>query len=404
MTTGKRRVLFFAEPATLAHVTRSVVLAATLDPNQYHVELATGPDFQRIAADARLVVRELGCIGTKAYLAAVAAGRVVFPYPVLERYVREDLRLIEEFEPDLVVGDFRLSLAVSTRLASVPYVAISNAYWSPFSRGRAEIPVHFSTRLLGPRVANAVFRVISPLVLAHHSLPMHRLRKKYGMPSLGFDLRRVFSEGDLTLFADVPELVPTDDGGSSARYRYIGPVVWSPKTELPAALTQRSDRDSLVYISMGSSGDSRLILEIAEAVRSLGCRPVVITTRELQGASFPEGTITADFLPGGQVAAMSRLVICNGGSPGSHQALQQGTPVLGIPANLDQLLNMQFVVASGAGLSLRGDRASRSNIRSVVNRLLTERSFRTRAERVSEWFRAYDPTVRFPEAVGKALG
>ena len=49
----------------------------------------------------------------------------------LDRYVEEDLRLIDSFRPDVVVGDFRVSLAISARKARIPYVNVTNAYWSP---------------------------------------------------------------------------------------------------------------------------------------------------------------------------------------------------------------------------------------------------------------------------------
>ncbi len=71
------------------------------------------------------------------------------------------------------------------------------------------MPVHAATRILGFRAANFGFNLLRPLIFAQHSLPMHRLRRHHGMPSLGFDLRSVFTEADLTLFADVPEMVPT---------------------------------------------------------------------------------------------------------------------------------------------------------------------------------------------------
>ena len=101
-------------------------------------------------------------------------------------------------------------------------------------------------------------------------------------------------------------------------------------------------------------------------------------------------------LPGNAVATIAQLVICNGGSPGVHQALQQGTPVLGIPANLDQLLNMRFVVRSGAGLALRADRVSTGRVGEMVQRVVLEdRSFRERALAVREWFSAYPAEERF---------
>ena len=91
---AKTRVLFFAEPASLAHVTRPVVLANTLDPIRYEVCIATGPDFRSIVADAGFAVRDLWSIGSHAFLAAVSIGRVVFSYEVLKRYVLEDLHHI----------------------------------------------------------------------------------------------------------------------------------------------------------------------------------------------------------------------------------------------------------------------------------------------------------------------
>ncbi|MDS4060511.1 MAG: glycosyl transferase family 1 [Candidatus Contendobacter sp.] len=399
----RKRILFFAEPATLAHVVRPVLLAAALDQDCYDVIVATGPDFRKFAVEADLKIRDLWAIGTRAYLKAVAAGHPVFPYSVLDRYVREDLRHIENVRPDLVVGDFRLSLAVSARLANVPYVAISNAYWSPFTPVHFEVPVHLTTRLLGPTVANYIFAILRPLIFAQHSLPMHRLRKKYGMPSLGFDLRHIFTEADLTLFADVPELVPTKDGGVADRYVYIGPITWTPVGSLPAALNQPADPHPLVYINLGSSGNPRLLQDIISAVVSFNARVAVATGGSVLRSSFPDGVVMAEFLPGGEVAARAKLVICNGGSPSTHQALQQGTPVLGIPANLDQLLNMQFIVACGAGLSLRGDQVSMERVRHLVQRLLCEPSFGQNAHRIANWFTDYSATERFAAVVRRML-
>ncbi len=397
--TEKKRVLFFAEPATLAHVVRPVVLARSLDPTEHVVSVATGADFRGHVEAAGLEVRDLWCIGTRAYLAAVSAGRPVFPYDVLERYVKDDLRVIGEARPDVIVGDFRLSLAVSARLAGVPYLAISNAYWSPLAEAQFEIPVHPATHLLGVGFCNRVFGLLRPLIFAQHSLPMHRLRRNHGMPSLGFELRRVFTEGDVTLFADVPELVPTRDCGNPGRYRYIGPITWTPKGCVPPSLTDGADRQPLVYVSLGSSGDARLLRELAEGTASAGCRMVIAAVGPICKQDFGPGVVVGEMLPGNELAAISRLVICNGGSPSVHQSLQKGTPVLGLPANLDQLLNMHFVTRSGAGLALRADRIVASRVAEMVRRMLDDASFRERAEQVRGWLGAYRAEDRFREIV-----
>jgi UDP:flavonoid glycosyltransferase YjiC (YdhE family) len=397
--TERRRVLFFAEPATLAHVARPIVLADALARDEFEVCVATGADFRDHVKAAGLNLRDLWCIGTRAYVDAVAAGRPVFPYEVLQHYVEDDLRVIGEFQPDIVVGDFRLSLAVSARLAGKPYLAIANAYWSPFADAPLDVPVHAATRLVGAGVANRVFRLLRPLIFAQHSLPMHRLRLKHGLPSLGFDLRRIFTEGDLTLFADAPELVPTRDCGLDLRYRYIGPVTWSPPAPLPPSLVDASDARPLVYVSMGSSGDASALDVVVAAVVAAGCRAAVAAAGRCWTHRLGDSVVVADMLPGRELAAMASLVICNGGSPGVHQALQQATPVLGIPANLDQLLNMHFVVRSGAGLSLRADRLSAAAMARVLEQVLHDPSFRERAQRVRRWFGNYPAGQRFVQAV-----
>jgi UDP:flavonoid glycosyltransferase YjiC (YdhE family) len=399
--TGKRRVLFFAEPATLAHVARPIVLAGALDGDEFEVCIATGADFRHHVKAAGLNARDLWCIGTRAYVAAVNAGRPVFSYKVLQRYVEDDLRVIAEFQPDIVVGDFRLSLAVSARLARKPYVAISNAYWSPFAEPPFDVPVHAATKLVGAGFANRVFHMLRPFIFAQHSLPMHRLRRQHDMPSLGLDLRRIFTEGDVTLFADVPELVPTLDPGLGRRYQYIGPVTWSPPAPLPAAMVEGSDARPLVYVSMGSSGDSSVLDVIVSAVVASGCRAAVAAPGRLWTHGLGDNVVVADMLPGREVAAMASLAICNGGSPGVHQALQQGTPVLGIPANLDQLLNMHFVVRSGAGLALRADQVSPATVARLLQQILSNSSFRQRAHRVQAWFGNYRAGPRFEETLSR---
>lgn len=396
-----KRVLFFGEPATLAHVARPVVLAAGLDRQAFQVAVATGSDFRWLADQAGLEVLPLASIGTSRYLAAVAAGRVVFPYRVLEDYVQDDLRLIETFRPDVVVGDFRLSLAVSARLARVPFVCVVNAYWSPYAAWRPEIPVHPATRLLGVGFSNAVFRVISPLVMAQHALPMYRLRRAHGMPSLGLRLQQVFSEGDITVFPDVPEMVPTAEGSPPGRYRYIGPVVWSPPGDLPDALASRDQRRPLVFVALGSSGDPGLLRTVLAALGSMDLDAVVATGNHGLGFDPPPNVAVHRFLPGDAVARIADLVVCNGGSPSTHQALCEGTPVIGLPANLDQLLNMQAIIASGAGLSLRADQVTQDRLCSRVRQVLSGTSFQRCGKRLQSGLSAFNATREFRDVLDR---
>ena len=121
---------------------------------------------------------------------------------------------------------------------------------------------------------------------------------------------------------------------------------------------------------MGSSGDPKHLLA---AVRALA-RPEWSLVVATAGARLPElarpGVWTADYLPGDQMAARASLVVCNGGSPTSQQAVAAGVPVLGICGNMDQFLNMRGLCRAGLGVSLRADRLSAGLLTKTANALL----------------------------------
>jgi UDP:flavonoid glycosyltransferase YjiC (YdhE family) len=114
-------------------------------------------------------------------------------------------------------------------------------------------------------------------------------------------------------------------------------------------------------------------------------------------------TYVADFLPGCAAAERSRLVVCNGGSPTTQQALAAGKPVLGLPCNLDQYLNMQAVCDRGAGRQIRSDAADPKRIREAVTLMLEDRSLFAAAEATAAQMANYQAAARFAGIVAEAL-
>ena len=229
---ARKKALFVAEGVTLAHVGRPIRLASILQRDGMVVELACDPRYARFLTGLDFPVRSLRSIPSDTFLDALAWGRPVFSTETLRAYVSEDLSLLEAVRPDVVIGDFRLSLSVSARVAGIPYINVTNAYWSPYARPHFEIPNLALTRLVGLPLAKALFPVARPFAFALHTIPMNRVRRAYRLPPLGWDLRRVYCDGDLTLYADIPELIPIS--GNPPTHKYIGPVLWSPPVEPPA--------------------------------------------------------------------------------------------------------------------------------------------------------------------------
>jgi len=365
----RRRVIFFAEGATLAHVARPYVLAQSLDPSRFEVIFARPrTTFGWLTSNASFYsVIDLDCQDSNVFARRLDRGLPLYDLVTLERYVEADLELIDRYKPDIVIGDFRLSLSVSARRSGVPYVTICDAYWSPECRLKPELPVMAFTPYVPLSFASAIFRAVAPLAFRAHAVPMERLRKRYGLPGFRYDLRYCYTDADLRLFANFPKLFP--EIRRSATADFVGPIAWSPPDRQDLEFPEGDG--PLVYMTMGSSGDPKVLTTLIPVLETMGARTMVATAgKPIPARLLSRRTRVYDFLPGDQMCRLARLVICNGGSPTTNQALRHGVPVLGIARNMDQFLNMRAIERFGAGSALRADRLSASIVFERLRQLL----------------------------------
>lgn len=393
----KTRMLFFAEAVTLAHVARPVALAQALDAQLFDVHLAHHPRYRELLGDLALCEHEIHSISPQQFMRALSAGKPLYDADTLSAYVEEDLGLIAEVRPDVIVGDFRLSLAVSAVIAGVPYIALSNAYWSPYCEQRYIVPDLPLTRLLGAGVAQPVFSLVRRLAFALHCLPMNKVRRRYGLSSLGLDLRGVYTHANYTLYADAPDLYKMRNLPDN--HRFIGPVLWSPEFPRPDWWQSLPSGPPIVYVTLGSSGQAGLLPMLLATLGRLKVTALVSTAGAPLPSSAPENVHLAAYLPGEAAVRMASLVICNGGSPGTHQALAHGVPVIGLASNLDQYLNMAAIEKTGAGHCLRASACNENSLHAAISRLLDDPAAHEAARRLAARFTEYDSAIEFRRTV-----
>jgi UDP:flavonoid glycosyltransferase YjiC (YdhE family) len=280
-------------------------------------------------------------------------------------------------------------------------VALINAYWSPHVVQRYSVPDIPLTRFLPISLATALFRTVRPAAFALHSRPLNGERRKHRMPGLGFDLRKVYTDADYTVYADVAELFPPR--AMPSNHSYLGPVIWSPPIPAPDWWDSLPAAKPIVYVTLGSSGQGKLLPLVLEALSSLPVTVLAATAGNIDLAAIPANAYVANFLPGEAAARRAGLVICNGGSPTSHQALAAGVPLLGIASNLDQFLNMDGVAAAGAGKLLRADRLSVKQVRTATESLLCDPHAAAAARQIAQAFSQYDPVARFNALLQEVL-
>jgi UDP:flavonoid glycosyltransferase YjiC (YdhE family) len=375
---GAMRVLFFCEPCTLSHVLRPLAYARLLPRGEFECHVACAYDPARHCPPGeRWPFHAVGgCVTNHDFTAALARGTLPYDRHVIERYVDEDLRILGEVQPDVVVGDFRLSLGISAPLRRVPYVAIVNAVWSPFAQRAFPVPELPVVRALGLPLASALFPLFRPLVFEGLARPFNRVRRARGLGPFG-SLLEVYSAGDLTVYPDLPQLFPVHRLPST--HRFLGPLKLGPHVPLPDWWDRVPTERPWVYVAMGTSGRAAALSSIIEALAALDVEVLVATSERGAGAPARSNVWVSEWLPLDPVLQRARVAVGNGGTGGMYYALAHGVPALSIPANMDQHMVAEAVVRAGAGLLVRSDRADPARIKDAVARLLEQTTYRDRA-------------------------
>jgi UDP:flavonoid glycosyltransferase YjiC (YdhE family) len=377
------RILFVSETVTLAHASRPVVLASALDPERFDVRLAWHPRYAGLFGDAPFPTETIDVIPSSRFNDALRSGRPFLDIDTLRRYVAEDRRLIRARRPDLIVGDFRLSLTLSAALEGVPLAMIASPYWSPRAEFRPVMPEHLLGRVLPRWFCD---RVLFPLALpwASESIlaPFRRLRRELGLPPFVGGLRDLYTSADAVLWDGHPDLTPLS--GDDPTRRFLGPIFWSPRSAAPSR-DETPRGGPCAYVTLGTSGNGGLLDGVVRALSRQGWSAIVATAGAPLRGPWPTSVRSADYFPGAWACAHADVVVCNGGGT-AVQALGQGTPVVGIPSNLDQVLGMQSVERAGAGVLVRATENA-GVVAATVRAVWADGRFKHRAQALARAFR-----------------
>lgn len=401
---GKPRILFFCESVSLAHLARPLALAAALDPERYDIHIASGDAFRQFFDACPFTRHTLTTISRDEFARRLSLGAPLYDEQTLEREVAEDLALMERVRPDLVIGDFRLSLAVSARVRKVPYALIANAYWSPAARAIYEPPPTLFTRMLPLPIVRFFFNRFRSAIFAQHASAHNAVRARRSLPLLQSDIAHLYTDADTVLYADLPELfsecrfLPTE--------KFLGLVTWSPEASLPSAVAewvQSREPSQLCYVTLGSSGASDLLPLILRTLGTLPLCAVVSSAGTVAKVAVPPNVLLVPFVSGDSMASRADLIISNGGSATTNQALAAGKPIIGIASNMDQMLNMQRIASQGAGILLRADRLTTKRLASAITRVLVSSSFSESASRIGALANQHDFKENFRQFVAQSL-
>jgi UDP:flavonoid glycosyltransferase YjiC (YdhE family) len=298
-------------------------------------------------------------------------------------------RLMEGFEPDLVVSDIlTLAPTLAAEVADVPHATLIPHVYPVQQPG---MPL-YSLGLRPPRTAvgRLGWRATGPLL----GMGLRRGRDELNetRARLGLGPVERFHGGIselLAIVATFPQLEYPREW--PPHVRVSGPLFF----ELPGEEIAIPQGDEpLVVIAPSTAQDPECEL-LRVALDGLADEPVrVLATtnrhRPERPIEVPANAELVDWLLYSQAMPAADLVICHGGHGTVATALAAGKPLLVCPSVGDMGENAARVAWSGTGLSVPRRLLSRPGVRLATRRLLKEERFRVMAKEVADWSTAHD--------------
>jgi len=387
------KVLAISNAHALAHVSRLLEISKVLRQRGHEVLFAGHGKYLQVASWDDFATRELAYISVEQVVKAVRSQKLweLYPEVQLREYIAAELKLYNEFQPDLILLDNRPTARTSADIAGLKSAAVVNVHMSVYKR----FPFFSLANMLGsesfPGVGLADRLGNIGECFFYDRLVMrglNKIRKEKGLKSL---YSYQHEEGDITLFADTPEFNPVRT--LPPHGHYIGPLTWHNSLPAPSCLEQLRDDQPRVYMSLGSEGLEDLIEHLGILARQ-GIQVIVATGAAAidKSVAVPEGVFLEEYINTDKLLPHCDLVCCHGGNGTLYQALSYGIPVVVVATHQEQAYGGKRIQRLGLGRTMMFKTVKKQGfepIRRAIEEVLKKPEYRERTQLFSSHLRGY---------------
>ena len=403
-------VLFYVESISLCHVARMTVIAQFLRDHGMAVKFACGENQRQIVQDKGFDAVTVPVLDSQTVYGRLTHLKPTYQYQELKDYYLADRQAVEQIDPAMIIYDMRLTIPLIGETLSIPTVSVANGIYSQYFRQPLTAPQilvnrsHLPQGLMDGFFGSGIGQWIGDRFERPFSKPIDQLYEEYGGTPLG-KFANYLSGGDISLVADIPEIVQLDN--PPTHVTQIGPAPWDPPASLcgdGGRIVLVKDRP-IVYLSLGSSVfPEQLVVPSVESLLKAGYRVLLqLGHTVIEGLPTHEALHVHKFVANGWVLPQVDVLVSHGGVTTSYEAIMAGVPVIGIPSFTDQQWNMDRFVAAGVGRVLNPKTMTADTLRETIGELVGNSQIKDRTKELGTRVREYPIHEKLQAALSPVL-
>lgn len=315
----------------------------------------------------------------------------LFSKQQLRETVENEIAYLLRVGARVVVSGFTLSASISARAVGIPLVVTHLGAWIPpvLERGQFGVSEFFDSTfplsILPEKTQARIMACVFPRLQQHTRVFREVAHDLNTEPVRGlFDLML----GDLVFVTDVPEILGIPESDLEAwrprsncyrpdlRFSYVGAIYARIGRGVPGELRCFLESPKpTVYVAMASTR-REFLQSVLDTIGSMDVRAVVVTTVHRKSLEPKGDVLLYDFLPSHEVMPLCDAAIIHGGQGTVQTAIGSGTPFVGIPLQPEQNVNLKIVERRGGSLTLSLKAIREGKLRSRLEEVLGDVSFR----------------------------
>jgi len=399
----KKRILFMAASCGEAHLYNCMQLGNALNTEGHTTAFIIGSTQRQIAKD--LGINEIYEVLDICYLAESEWGlfETITERDYIERCLSDEKEVIEEFRPDLIISDFRLTTGISAYIHNIPWVSMLAQLW--YLPGyRFLLQDVFERSGLDTISAESI-----DLRFQQLAKKLNWLIEKIKMTEIT-DLMQLHISPFCTLLRTIPVFV----GGCllPENFRIVGPffpreIEKQPTNEVGIQLRRHNmniepHRKTIILRLSGliidKSGAEKWVKKVKQLFTSTEFQLIVVGDSSRKTICGEDNVIVSSFIPFELVFQLDSIaLVSNGGLNTTSQAIAWEVPHLVIPTQVENEYNAFIVKELGVGDVLFPPFETSPEVAfEKINNLFNDKSYKLSLNKTKKYF---DEFLGVPTAI-----